>query len=108
MLELFQTEWCPASRRIRQRLTELGVDFVARQVPVERTERTGLLERTGVTSIPVLVADRDSAIVGEDAIGEYLDMRFEEPPGAEAHRTKAARAWKRQLEEAGCLETATR
>jgi len=23
MLELFQTEWCPGSRRIRQRLTEL-------------------------------------------------------------------------------------
>ena len=26
MLELFQTEWCPGSRRIRQRLTELGLD----------------------------------------------------------------------------------
>jgi len=24
MLELWQTEWCPASRRIRERLTELG------------------------------------------------------------------------------------
>jgi len=34
MLELFQTEWCPASRRVRQRLTELGLDYVNRQVPV--------------------------------------------------------------------------
>jgi hypothetical protein len=28
MLELFQTEWCPGSRRIRQRLTELGLDYL--------------------------------------------------------------------------------
>ena len=25
MLELYQTEWCPASRRVRERLTELGL-----------------------------------------------------------------------------------
>ncbi len=36
MLELFQTEWCPGSRRIRQRLTELGLDYLNHQVPVER------------------------------------------------------------------------
>ena len=40
MLELWQTEWCPASHRIRQRLTELEVDYVIRQVPVEKDERT--------------------------------------------------------------------
>jgi glutaredoxin len=34
MLELWQTEWCPASRRVRERLTELGVDYVTRQVSV--------------------------------------------------------------------------
>ena len=26
MPELYQTEWCPASRRVRERLTELGLD----------------------------------------------------------------------------------
>jgi glutathione S-transferase len=102
MLELYQTEWCPASHRIRRRLTELGIDVVVRQVPVDPADRTQLLELTGVTSVPVLVVDRGSPIVGEDAIGRYLDRRFEEPPGAEAHRTRAERAWKRQLEEAGC------
>jgi len=40
MLELFQTEWCPGSGRIRQRLTELGLDYLNHQVPVEREERT--------------------------------------------------------------------
>jgi hypothetical protein len=37
MLELWQTEWCPASRRVRERLTELGVDYVVGQVPVEKS-----------------------------------------------------------------------
>ena len=57
--ELYQTEWCPASRRVRQRLTELDVTYVARQVPVEREERTALLARTGGDSIPALVCEDD-------------------------------------------------
>ena len=36
MLELYQTEWCPASRRVREHLTELGLDYLVHQVPVER------------------------------------------------------------------------
>jgi len=36
MLELYQAEWCPSSRRVRQRLTELGLDHVSRQVPAQR------------------------------------------------------------------------
>ncbi len=43
MLELWQAEWCPASSRVRERLTELGVDYVVRQVPVEKAERTALM-----------------------------------------------------------------
>ena len=27
MLALYQAEWCPASRRVRERLTELGLDW---------------------------------------------------------------------------------
>ena len=36
LFELYQTEWCPASRRVRRAVTELGVDYVIRQVPVEQ------------------------------------------------------------------------
>jgi hypothetical protein len=79
VLELWQTEWCPASRRIRERLTELGVDYVTRQVPVEK------------------------------AIRRYLDEHVVEPPDAEAHRLKAAKARSRYLEEeCECLQPATR
>ena len=106
--QLYQTEWCPASRRVRQRLTELDVTYVARQVPVEREERTALLARTGGDSIPALVCQDDSALIGEAAILSYLDERVPEPEGAEAHRLKAIKARKRELEEAArCLEPVT-
>ena len=63
-LELWQTEWCPASHRVRQRLTELGLAYVVRQVPVEREDRDELVTATGLDSIPVLVADGEVAVGG--------------------------------------------
>jgi len=97
MLELWQTEWCPASRRVRQRLTELGVDYLVHQVPVEKDERTALVAATGDTVIPALVDD-DMVLVGEEAIVRLLGS-LGEPAGAEAHRLKAEKARSRYLEE---------
>ena len=109
MLELFQTEWCPASRRVRERLTELGLDYLVRQVPVEREGRVTLRRATGSDTIPALVLEKGAALVGEDTIGAYLDERFDEPAGAEAHRLKADKARRRYLEEeCECLQPATR
>jgi glutathione S-transferase len=109
MLELYQTEWCPASRRVREHLTELGVDYVIRQVPVERERRIGLLDATGADTIPALVLEDGSAVVGEQAIETYLGRRFAEPAEAETHRVKAERARRRYLEEeCRCSEPATR
>jgi glutathione S-transferase len=108
MLELWQTEWCPASQRIRARLTELGIDYVTRQVPVDKTERAALRQRTGSEAIPALVLENGTATIGEDAIRRYLDEQIAEPPGAEAHRLKAAKARRRYLEEeCECLQPAT-
>jgi glutathione S-transferase len=108
LLELYQTEWCPASRRVRQRLTELDVTYVARQVPVERNQREELLARTGDDSIPALVCESGEVLVGEEEILDYLAERFAEPEGAEAHQLKAIKARKRELEEAArCLEPVT-
>ena len=108
MLELWQTEWCPASRRVRARLTELGVDYVTRQVPVAREQRTTLQRVTGGDSIPALVLEHGEPVVGEIAIRAYLDERIAEPPGAQAHRLKAAKARHRYLEEeCECLQPTT-
>ena len=99
MYELWQTEWCPASRRVRQRLTELGVDYITRQVPVEKDDRELLRGRTGTDTIPVLVAAGEEAVVGEDDILAYLDRREPVPAEARAHRLKAEKARRRYLEE---------
>jgi glutathione S-transferase len=108
MLELYQTEWCPASRRVREHLTELGIDYLIHQVSVERQARATLVAATGNGTIPTLIVDGETPIVGEDAIVLYLNEHFEEPPEAEAHRAKAAKARHRYLEEeCECLQPAT-
>jgi glutaredoxin 3 len=108
VLELFQTEWCPGSRRIRQRLTELGLDYVNHQVPVEREERTALFGLTGSDTVPTLLLEDGSALVGEGEILAYLERHYDESEQAEAHRAKAAKARRRYLEEeCGCSPLVT-
>ncbi len=97
---LFQTEWCPASHRVRQRLTELGVAYLAVSVPVERAERTALVAATGSDSIPALVSVGGAVLVGEEAILDYLAGTYPEPLGATAHRVKSEQVRRRQMEEA--------
>jgi glutathione S-transferase len=101
MIELYQAEWCPHSHRVRQRLTELGLDFVARQVPADRAERDELEAATGERSIPTLVLDAGEVVTGDDEIIETLDRRFAEPSGAAAHREKAVEEWPEWLRLAG-------
>ena len=109
MLELWQTEWCPASRRLRQRLTELGVEYLIRQVPVEREQRHTLRAVTGTDTIPALTLEDGTVLVGEETIAGWLDANVAEPAEAEAHRVKAAKARRRYLEEeCECLQPATR
>src|SRR5262245_33303933 len=109
MLELWQAEWCPSSRRVRQRLTELGIDYVVRQVPVDKDSRVALLEATGSDTIPVLRLGDGRPVIGERSIRRFLDRSIAEPPEAEAHRLRADKERRRDLEEAReRLQRATR
>jgi len=109
MLELWQTEWCPASRRVRQRLTELGVDYLIRQVPVDKAERDRLRHAAGTDVIPALVLADGEVAIGEDAILRALDGSVADPAQAESHRQKAEKARRRYLEEeCECSQPATR
>lgn len=92
-IELYQAEWCPHSHRVRQRLSELGLDFVARQVPADPAERAALESVSGQQSIPTLVFDDGSVVDGDDEIIAALDQRFREPAGGERHREKAVEEW---------------
>ena len=100
MMMLFQTEWCPSSRRVRQRLTELGVDYVVRQVPVVKSARQVLIDASGSDGIPALVLDDGTAVTGEAAIRAYLDEHFAEPRSAEEQRAKAEFIRRRECREA--------
>ena len=99
MLELFQTEWCPASRLVRQRLTELGLDYVNRQVPVEREARTALRELTGADTIPALRLENGSVIVGEENVSptsESTSPNHRMPNRIDGRRKRRAVAtWRR-------------
>ncbi|MEJ7793783.1 MAG: glutaredoxin domain-containing protein [Gaiellaceae bacterium] len=101
MIELYQAEWCPHSHRVRQRLTELGFDFVARQFAVEPAERSELERVSGRRSIPTLVLDDGSVLGGDEEIIAALDRRFPEPPAAIRHRGKAIEEWPEWVRLAG-------
>jgi predicted GNAT family acetyltransferase/glutaredoxin len=74
-LVLYQAEWCPFSSAVREVLTELGLDFVARQVEPWPEQRSGLREVAGSDQIPVLVAEDGSVHRGTREIFGYLRER---------------------------------
>ncbi len=73
MLNLFQAEWCPYSAAVRERLTELGIDFVARQVEPWPEQRAELAALVAEPSIPVLQTEAGRVFSGADEIFAYLD-----------------------------------
>ncbi len=89
MIELYQAEWCPYSSRVRQRLTELGLSFVAHQVPADPADREELRRIAGSDEIPALVDDGEAIPGDADALVAYLDRTYPEPAGAAEHRRQA-------------------
>jgi len=89
MLTLYQAEWCPHSHRVRQRLTELGLPFVALQVEPRPEDRHELRDATGADSIPVLLTEDGETIGDVDAILGWLDEHHPEPDTARGHRAQA-------------------
>jgi len=90
MVTLYQAEWCPHSRRVRQRFTELGVTFAAVPVPAERAEREEMRRKTGTEEIPALLLEDGTAVAGEaDDIIAFLDANYTERADAAEHRRQA-------------------
>ncbi len=75
MIQLYQTEWCPFSHRVRAKLTELGIAYQAINVAAEGQERTEVEELTGNTAIPVLV-DEEKVICDSSRIISYLEAEY--------------------------------
>jgi uncharacterized protein len=72
---LYQAEWCPFSSAVREVLTELGIDFVARQVEPEPEDRAELRAIAGTDSIPVLRSEDGSLHRGVREIFAHLRER---------------------------------
>ena len=87
-LTLFQAEWCPFSSAVRELLTELGIDFVARQVEPWPDDRAGLQALAGTDHIPVLVTEDGSLYRGTREIFAHLRER---------HPTRFAAAHRRRF-----------
>jgi glutaredoxin len=81
MMTLYQAEWCPYSSAVRERLTELGVDFVARQVE-PRPE-----ERRSVDEIPTLETEDGVRFAGTKPIFEFLSA-LDAWPHERGHRAQ--------------------
>ena len=77
MLELYQFEGCPFCSKVRTRFCDLGIDYIARIVPKDRSLRDKLEEISGQRSVPVLVdPEREEVISDSDIILEYLEKNY--------------------------------
>lgn len=86
MLELYQFEGCPHCKKVREKLSELGLSYVNHNprlgnaddhaVTNERTYDE-LVEMGGLDQVPYLVdTDRETSLYESDDIVEYLDEHY--------------------------------
>ena len=77
MLELYQKESCPHSRKVRTRLSELGLSWVAHSAEND-TKSAEMLEKiSGARQIPFLVDTEKGVMMPEsDDIIEYLNEHY--------------------------------
>jgi uncharacterized protein len=87
VLTLYQAEWCPFSSAVRELLTELGIDFVAKQVEPWPEQRETLREVAGDDQIPTLVGDDGDVYRGTRAILRFLEQQ-QPSPYAAGHRQR--------------------
>jgi glutaredoxin len=90
-IEVYQAEWCPHSSRVRQRLTELEVRYIAVPVPADPADREEMRRKVGTDEIPAVAFDDGTILKGDtDQILRDLDGRFASGLAAEEHRRKAS------------------
>lgn len=77
MLELYQKESCSHSRKVRTRLSELGLSWIAHSAE-QGTKPAEVLEKiSGSQQVPFLVdAERGVMMPESDDIIEYLNKHY--------------------------------
>ena len=76
LLEVYQFEGCPFCSKVRKKMTELQIDFIARQIE-PKGERKKVEKISGQTGVPVLVDPNTDTVMPEsDDIVEYLEENY--------------------------------
>ncbi len=78
MLELYQKEGCPYCHKVRQKMTELDLDYICRNVPDDDSKKAALLTKLGgMVQVPFLLdTDNDVAMYESDDIIKYLEKNY--------------------------------
>lgn len=77
-LELYDREDCPYSKRVRDTLDELGLEYDETLVPDAHKNRTEVEELTGQTGVPVLFDDNADGgyLTDTDEIVSHLEQQY--------------------------------
>lgn len=92
MITLYQVEWCPYCHRVREALTELGLDYTVVNVAASRPHRREVIELSGQQAVPV-ITDGDLVIADSARIVAYLNETYgdtTDPQERERHRQSAS------------------
>ena len=77
MLEIYQKEGCPYCKKVRARLSALGVSWVAHSAELGSPSAHVLEKISGSHQVPFLVdAERGVMLPESDAIVEYLNAHY--------------------------------
>jgi len=74
MITLFHVEWCPECRIVRERLSNLGLEYEDVVVPDFQPMRTQVYEVSGQYYVPVL-KDGDTVLTETGDILEHVEAR---------------------------------
>lgn len=76
-LELYDRQDCPYSKKVRETLAELELDYDETVVPDKHTDRDEVYERTGQRSVPVLFDPLldDGWLADSEAIVTHLEQQ---------------------------------
>ena len=77
-LILYELPGCPFCAKVKNKLSELGLEYESREVPRSHGERTEVKDVSGQTGVPVLI-DEEHGVEGmseSDDIVAYLEETY--------------------------------
>ncbi|WP_380680964.1 glutaredoxin family protein [Salinigranum sp. GCM10025319] len=77
-LVLYELPGCPYCAKVKNKLSELGLEYESHEVPRSHSERTEVEEISGQTGVPVLVDEAHGvdAMPESDDIVAYLEETY--------------------------------